>query len=101
MDVLQHEREIALAEIRFAWLADGAPRRISPERLVVGPAVVVAREAEAGGKWKDQQCWRNCRNEPRRLLHPRMFGRANKQGRVKRAEVPSVLEVCVLERRPR
>ena len=47
VDVLDDERERVLAEIALARLADGARRRIRPERLVVGAAIVVTGEPEA------------------------------------------------------
>ena len=46
MDVLQDERKRVLAPVARARLADGARRRIGPERLVVRAAVVVAGEPE-------------------------------------------------------
>ena len=48
MDVLEDERKGGLAAVRLARLADGAGRRIGPERLVIGAAVVVAGEPETG-----------------------------------------------------
>ena len=50
VDVLEDQRERALAAVALARLADGAGRRIGPERLVVGAAVVIAGEAEAAGR---------------------------------------------------
>src|SRR4030088_578955 len=44
--VLHDEREGTFAEISFARLAHRAGRRIGPERLVVGAAIVIASESE-------------------------------------------------------
>src|SRR6266404_6109306 len=55
VNVLDHERKRALAAISFARLADSAVRRVRPERFVVGSAIVIARDSEAGGKWQDDQ----------------------------------------------
>ena len=55
MDVLEDERKRLLAEVLLARLADGAGRRIGPERLVVGAAIVVAGEAEAARRPEDQE----------------------------------------------
>ena len=55
MDVLQDQRERLLTAIALARLADRAGRRVRPERLVVGAAVVVAGEAEAAGRPQNQQ----------------------------------------------
>ena len=55
VDVLEDQRERVLAAVALARLADGAGRRVGPERLVVGAAVVVAGEAEAARRPEDQQ----------------------------------------------
>jgi hypothetical protein len=47
VDVLHDERERSLTPVRLARLADGAARRILPERLVVGAAIVITGEPEA------------------------------------------------------
>ena len=54
MDVLQDQREVALAPVVLARLADGAVGRIGPEGFVVGAAIVIAGEAEAAGKRQDE-----------------------------------------------
>src|SRR5262245_58085602 len=46
VNVLENEREVPLAEVAVARLAYGAVRRVRPERLVIGAAVVVAGEPE-------------------------------------------------------
>ena len=46
MEILHDQGKASFAEIRLARLADRARRRIGPERLVVGAAVVVTGEAE-------------------------------------------------------
>ena len=55
MDVLQDEGEPTLAPVALARLADRAGGRISPERFVVGPAVVIAGEAKPARRPEDQQ----------------------------------------------
>src|SRR5262245_29126350 len=55
VEVLEEEREGALAAIAAARLADRAGRRVGPERLVVGAAVVVAGETEAARSPQDQE----------------------------------------------
>src|SRR3954466_5245754 len=55
MDVLHDQRERALAEIRLARLANGAVRRIGPERLVIRAAIVIARHPEQTGKRQEHQ----------------------------------------------
>src|SRR5260221_7563577 len=47
MDVLDDEREGALAEVGFARFAHGAVDRVGPERLVIGAAIVITGEAES------------------------------------------------------
>src|SRR5215213_6095216 len=42
VDVLHDQWKGSLPEVARSWLADRTVRRISPERLVVGPAIVVA-----------------------------------------------------------
>src|SRR5580704_3467472 len=46
MKILQDQRKASLAEITLAGLADRTRRRVGPERLVIGAAVVVAGEPE-------------------------------------------------------
>src|SRR6266516_3568144 len=41
MDILQHQREGALATVGFSRLADSAGRRIGPEGFVIRAAIVV------------------------------------------------------------
>ena len=48
MEILQDQRKASFAEITLARLADRTRRRIGPERLVIGAAVVVAGEPERG-----------------------------------------------------
>src|SRR3970282_1916296 len=50
MDVLQDQRKRALTPVALAGLADRARWRIRPEGLVVGSSVVIAGQAEAGGR---------------------------------------------------
>ena len=78
MNVLHDQRELLLAAIvaaSEAGLADRAADWITPERLVISTAVVVAREAEASREGQNQEGWRE-RNERRppsgKLSKPRM-----------------------------
>ena len=64
VDVLQDEREGPLAQIALPRLADGAVRRIGPERLVVRAAVVVAGDPEQPGKRQDDQRRRERQRTP-------------------------------------
>src|SRR5688572_28629359 len=45
--VLHDQREGTLAEIRFSRFAHGAGRRIGPERLVIGAAIVITGEPQS------------------------------------------------------
>src|ERR1700733_5690315 len=54
VDVLQNERERIFAPIRFSRLADRAIWRISPERFVICPAIVIAGKAESARRPEDQ-----------------------------------------------
>ncbi len=53
MDVLNDQREVALAQILLARLAHGAVGRVGPEGFVVGAAIVVAGDAEAAREYQD------------------------------------------------
>src|SRR5437773_2363289 len=55
VNVLNHQRQEALAAIALARFTDGAVRGIGPEALVVRTPIVVARESEPGGEWQNQQ----------------------------------------------
>ena len=55
MHVLHDERKGTLAEIRLARFADGAGRRIGPERFVVGAAIVITGEPESARRPKNQK----------------------------------------------
>ena len=100
VDVLDDEREPALAEVLLARLADGASGRIRPERLVVGAAVVVAGEPEPDRSPENQRRGREVqeRRPPRRLrrsAEPRVRRRAEQQRRVHRRQVRPALVVRV------
>ncbi len=64
MHVLQDQRKGVLPQVSAARLANGARRWIGPERLVVGAAIVVARDAEEARKRKDEE--RRGKRQPRR-----------------------------------
>src|SRR5688572_20320646 len=103
MDVLEDERERILAQVLLARLADGAGRRVGPERLVVGAAVVVAREAEPAWRPQDQQRGRERERcgPPRRLRpEPAVRSLTEEQRRVEGGEIRAVLVVVALERCP-
>jgi hypothetical protein len=55
VEILHDKGETLLAEIRLAGLADGAGGRIGPKGFIVGPAVVIASEAEEARDPKNQQ----------------------------------------------
>ena len=55
MDVLQNQRKRSLPQILLTRLADGARRRVGPERLVVRAAIVVAGDAEPARRPQNQQ----------------------------------------------
>ena len=55
MQVLKNQRKRALASIMLSRLAYSARRRIRPERLIVGPAVVVAGQSKPAGRPEDYQ----------------------------------------------
>ena len=55
MHVLHDEREGTFAEIGFARLADGAGRRIGPERFVICAAVIITGEPESARRPKNQK----------------------------------------------
>src|SRR5262249_20789445 len=59
MDVLQDQREFALAAVTRTRFANGACRRVCPERLVVSTAVVVARQAKSTGCPQNKQSGRD------------------------------------------
>src|SRR5207244_388790 len=58
MDVLDDQRERALAAVSLARLAHGARWRASPEGLVVRAAVVVAGETEKSRERQNQESGR-------------------------------------------
>ena len=107
--VLQNQRERVLAEVRLARLADGARRRIGPERLVVGAAVVITGEAEQAGKRQDEERRRERQRVPATSPASVRTRRARGGGspaneelrRVERRQVRAERVVRVLERRPR
>ncbi len=104
MEVLQHKGKGVLAEIAGSRLPDGARRRIGPEGLVVGPAVVVTRQPEEPRNRQDQQRRRKrqpCGPTGRRRTEPAVRRGPEDFGRVKRREVRAVRVMSVLERRPR
>src|SRR4051812_28636644 len=55
VNVLHDERKRTLAEISLARLADGAGRRIRPERLVIRASIIIAGEPEAARRPEYQQ----------------------------------------------
>src|SRR4029078_10143454 len=55
VNVLQDQRKRSLTEVALAGFADRAVRRIGPERLVVGAAIVVAGESKQSRKREDDE----------------------------------------------
>ena len=58
VNVLNDQREIFFAQIRFARFADGAVDRVGPERLVIRAAIIIAGETETGRNPQNQKCRR-------------------------------------------
>src|SRR5205814_1199722 len=101
--VLQDERKVALAPVRRARLAHRARRRVLPERLVVGAAIVIAGEAEPARRPENQQCCgeRQRRRPPAGLgAEQRARPGAEQEWRVERREVRTEFVVRALEGRP-
>src|SRR5262249_27508045 len=93
-----------LAAIGVPWLTDRARRRIGPERLVVGAAVVVAREPEQRRDRENQQCRRERqprRPGRRRWSEPAVRRRAEDLRRIERRQVRPERVVVALEGGPR
>ncbi len=78
MEVLEDERKGSFAEIGLARFADGARRRIRPERFVIRAAVVVAGEAEEAGDPEDEKCGREWQESG----VPAGFGTEQRVGRI-------------------
>ena len=55
MHVLDDERERALAEIRFARLANGACRRVGPERFVIRASIIITGQPKTARRPQNQQ----------------------------------------------
>src|SRR5688500_18836819 len=104
VDVLQDERKRVFAEVLVARFADGARRRIRPERLVIGAAVVIAGESEPAGRPEDQQRGRE-RQRPRPPSgfgpEPAVWTVAKEERRIKRREIRPELVMLPLKRGPR
>ncbi len=64
MDVLNDQREVALAQIFLARLAHRAVGRIGPEGFVVRAAIVIASDAEAARHPQDQHRHRDEARHP-------------------------------------
>ena len=104
VQVLHDERERVLAPVARPRLAHPARRRVVPERLVVGPAVVVAGEPEADRRPQNQERGRErYRARPPARSRPEQAVRrvAEDLGRVERREIRPEVVVLALERRPR
>ena len=100
VDVLENQRERVLAEVFLPRLADAAGRRVRPERLVVGAAVVVAGETEAARRPENQErCRKRQRGRPPARLRPEpaMGTLTEEQRGVERREVGPELVVLALE----
>src|SRR6516225_3961193 len=57
MNVLNDQRKRTLTAIYTSRLSDSASRRISPQRLVVAAAIVVAGHTEPTGRPQNQKRW--------------------------------------------
>src|SRR5207237_10924192 len=101
VDVLQDERERALAEVALAGLAHRARGRVGPERLVVRAAVVVAGHAEAAGGPQDEQGGRERqRRRPPCRPGPEPPVLSAEEGRVERGGTRPPFVMDALERGP-
>ena len=103
MNVLQNKWERAFAEIRFARLAHGAGRRISPESFIISASVIVTGEAKSAGRPKNQERWRKQHPmwPPTRLGdEPAVRRRAENLRRIKRGKIRTEKVVRSLKRRP-
>src|SRR5688500_14491174 len=103
VNVLDDERKRIFAKVSFTRLADSAARRVSPERLVVRAAVVVAREAKSCRERQDDQRRgerKKCRPPAWLRTEPAGGRIAEQQRRVERREVVPVLVMRVLESGP-
>src|SRR5262245_25972467 len=67
MDVLHDQWKVTFAPVALARLADGTGRRVGPERLVVGAAIVVTRQTKSTGRPEDQHGRRDPDRQPRGL----------------------------------
>ena len=93
MEVLQDERKRVLAPVALARLPDRARRRVHPERLVVGAAVVVAGKPEEAGNRQNQQRrrkWQPAGPARRLRAEPAMRRVAEDFRRVERREIRAV-----------
>src|SRR4029078_5634031 len=102
--VLKYERKRPFAQIRFSRFTDGARRRIGPERLVVGAAVVIAGEPEAARRPQNEERGRKGQRTgpPRRLRYEtRLAAVSKQQRRVEGGEIRAEFEMIALEGGPR
>src|ERR1700730_11003846 len=102
MDVLDDERERALAEIFLAGLADGAGRRVRPEGFVICAAIVVARDSESAGRPEDEHSAGDPDWHPVwKPAEPSAFsGEAENFGRIEGREIGSEAVMIALKRGP-
>src|SRR3954453_8777939 len=103
MDVLHDQWEGPLAPIAFSRLANRAGRRVGPERLVVGTAIVVASESEASRRpeYKQRRGEREPGGKPRGLTaKPGVRGIAENLRRIERRKIGAEAIVFALKCRP-
>src|SRR3989442_7263975 len=53
--ILHNERKRFFAAITFPRFANGASRRVSPKRLVVSAAIIIARQSKSPGRPENEQ----------------------------------------------
>ena len=104
VQVLHDQRERVLAPVARSRLAHAARRRVVPERLVVGAAIVVAGQPEADRRPQDQERRREGHRirPPARPRPQEAVRRVSEDlGRIERREIRPRVIVLALERRPR
>src|SRR4051812_31222713 len=104
MHVLHDQRKRTLAEVTLPRFADGARRRIRPESLVIGAAIVVAGQPQSARRPENEQGRGKQKPDrpPGRLrAEPALRRIAKKLRRIKRREIRPEMIMVSLERRPR
>src|ERR1700679_2239393 len=113
MDILQDERQITFAQILLPRFAHRAVERISPKRLVICPAIIIAGKTKSAGRPQNQKCRGEYQptRPPGRLAAQQRVGRVTKNfrrekrreiiGAVAAEPVGAVAVIQWVKRRPR